>query len=121
MEPESAAEYANLLKAFAHPTRLAILAELNRGIRCVSEMEELLPATQANISQHLTILRNARLVDFTQDGGMRCYYLSRPQLVKGVMALLAVDAPVVRKTKAQVIREKAKQCPTAGNAKGGKR
>ena len=78
MDPDRAYERAELLKAFAHPTRLQILAELAKGTRCVTDMEDILPVTQVNISQHLTVLRNARLVDFAQDGGTRCYYLSRP-------------------------------------------
>jgi ArsR family transcriptional regulator len=71
-------------------------------------MEDLLPVTQVNISQHLTVLRNARLVDFVQDGALRCYYLSRPKLVEGVLVLLSADHPVLRKTREQIDREKAR-------------
>src|SRR5512139_87544 len=108
MDPDRAYERAELLKAFAHPTRLQILAELAKGTRCVTDMEEILPVTQVNISQHLTVLRNARLVDFAQDGSVRCYYLSRPKLVEGVLVLLAADHPVIRKSKEQIDREKVR-------------
>lgn len=106
MNPDRAFQWAELLKAFSHPTRLQILAELSKGTRCVTDMEEILPVTQVNISQHLTVLRNARLVDYAQDGALRCYYLSRPGLVEGILDLLAADHPVVRKTKEQIDREK---------------
>lgn len=106
MDADRAYESADLVKAFAHPTRLQILDELRKGTRCVTDMEEILPVTQVNISQHLTVLRNARLVDFAQDGALRCYYLSRPNLVEGILALLAADHPVIRKTKEQIDREK---------------
>ncbi len=108
MVADRAGEWAELLKAFAHPTRLQILEELRRGTRCVTDMEEILPVTQVNISQHLTVLRNARLVDFAQDGAVRCYYVSRPKLVDGVLTLLSADHPVIRKTKEQIDREKAR-------------
>jgi ArsR family transcriptional regulator len=108
MDAENAYEWADLLKAFAHPTRLQILDELRKGTRCVTDMEEILPVTQVNISQHLTVLRNARLVDFAQEGALRCYYLSRPKLADGILGLLAADFPVIRKTKEQIDREKAK-------------
>jgi ArsR family transcriptional regulator len=108
MEADRAYEWAELLKAFAHPTRLQILSELRRGTRCVTDMEEILPVTQVNISQHLTVLRNAKLVDFAQDGALRCYYLCRPKLVEGVLMLLAADHPVIRKTKEQIDREKSR-------------
>jgi len=108
MDAERAYEWSDLLKAFAHPTRLQILDELRKGTRCVTDMEEILPVTQVNISQHLTVLRNAKLVDFAQDGALRCYYLSRPKLAEGILGLLAADFPVIRKTKEQIDREKAK-------------
>lgn len=106
MNPDRAFQWAELLKAFSHPTRLQILAELSKGTRCVTDMEEILPVTQVNISQHLTVLRNARLVDYAQDGALRCYYLGRPGLIEGILDLLAADHPVVRKTKEQIDREK---------------
>jgi ArsR family transcriptional regulator len=108
MEADRAYEWAELLKAFAHPTRLQILSELRKGTRCVTDMEEILPVTQVNISQHLTVLRNAKIVDFAQDGAVRCYYLSRPKMVEGVLTLLSADHPVIRKTKEQIDREKAR-------------
>src|SRR3972149_2630761 len=106
MDADRAYEWGDLLKAFAHPTRLQILDELRKGTQCVTDMEEILPVTQVNISQHLTVLRNARLVDFAQDGALRCYYLSRPKLVEGILDLLAADFPVIRKTKEEIDREK---------------
>lgn len=106
MDAGRAYKWSDLLKAFAHPTRLQILGELLKGTRCVTDMEEILPVTQVNISQHLTVLRNAKLVDFAQEGALRCYYLSRPKLVEGILGLLHADFPVVRKTKEQIDREK---------------
>ncbi|MDV6031426.1 MAG: winged helix-turn-helix transcriptional regulator [Phycisphaera sp. RhM] len=102
-DPRSAAE---LLKAFSHPTRLAILQELLAGPKCVTDMEELLPARQANISQHLSVLRHAQLVDYAQDGALRCYYLCRPQLVKDMLVLVGRDDPVVRRTSEEIQADK---------------
>ena len=106
MDADRKYAWADLLKAFAHPTRLQILGELRKWTQCVTDMEEILPVTQVNISQHLTVLSNAKLVDFAQDGALRCYYLSRPKLVDGILELLAADLPVIRKTKEQIDREK---------------
>ncbi|WP_429885902.1 ArsR/SmtB family transcription factor [Geoalkalibacter halelectricus] len=106
MHTEQANDWAAILKALAHPTRLQIVAELLSGTKCVTDMEEILPASQANISQHLAVLRHAGLVDFAQDGALRCYYLSRPQIVEHILSLLAAGVPVVRKTKEQIQQEK---------------
>jgi DNA-binding transcriptional ArsR family regulator len=98
-DPRGAAE---LLKAFSHATRLAILVELVAGPKCVTDMEELLPARQANISQHLAVLRHAKLVDYAQDGALRCYYLCRPKLVADMLALVGRNDPVVTRTPEQI-------------------
>ena len=106
MELHDSRTAAELLKAFSHPTRLAILLELVAGPRCVTDMEELLPARQANISQHLAVLRHAQLVDYAQDGSLRCYYLSRPSLVEDMLALIGRDNPVVKRTPAEIQADK---------------
>ena len=106
MDTNSVNEWAELLKALAHPTRLQIVAELLKGTKCVNDIQEILPASQANISQHLTVLRNARLVDFAQDGSQRCYYVSRPKLASSVIALLEEGEPAIRKSKDELDREK---------------
>ena len=97
---------AELLKAFSHATRLAILEELIEGPKCVTDMEELLPARQANISQHLSVLRHAKLVDFAQDGALRCYYLCRPRIVEDMLSLVGRDEPVVKRTAEEIQRDK---------------
>jgi ArsR family transcriptional regulator len=102
-EPQAIAE---LLKAFSHPTRLMILQELLGGPKCVSDMEDLLPARQANISQHLAVLRYTRLVDYAQDGALRCYYLCRPRLVRDLLALAVRDESAVKRSPNQIRAEK---------------
>jgi DNA-binding transcriptional ArsR family regulator len=53
---------ASLLKALAHPLRLAITEELRAGPRCVHELTESIHASQPLVSQHLRVLRAARVV-----------------------------------------------------------
>jgi ArsR family transcriptional regulator len=97
---------AELLKAFSHPTRLAILQELSTGPKCVTDIEDLLDARQANISQHLAVLRYSRLVDYAQDGVLRCYYLCRPKLVRDLLTLVQRDEPIVKRTPAEIQADK---------------
>ena len=102
-DPHAAGER---LKAFAHSIRLMILQELVAGPRCVSDMEELLPARQANISQHLAVLRNAQLVDYAQDGTLRCYYLCQPRLVEDMLALVGRKETVVKRSAEEIQSDK---------------
>ena len=53
---------AAYLKAMAHPLRLAMLAELTDGPRCVHELVDATGATQPLVSQHLRVLRSADLL-----------------------------------------------------------
>ena len=103
LEPQTTAE---LLKAFSHATRLAILQELLAGPRCVTDIEDLLSVRQANVSQHLAVLRHARLVDYAQDGALRCYYLCRPRLVRDMLALVERDEPPVKRSPEEIQADK---------------
>jgi len=77
---------AEVLKAIAHPTRLKILEVLLKKKGCVRDLEELLCKPQANISQHLTILRKAGIVDFNETGRQRCYFLEDPDKVIKILS-----------------------------------
>jgi ArsR family transcriptional regulator len=114
MDANHVNDNAELLKALAHPTRLQIVHELLMGIRCVTDIQDILPASQSNISQHLTVLRHARVVDFVQDGAQRCYYVSRPQTVQAIVAALTADEPVLRKNKQDVAKEKEQAAAACG-------
>lgn len=112
---------AELLKAFSHSTRLAILLELVAGPKCVTDMEDLLPARQANISQHLAVLRHAKLVDYAQDGALRCYYLCRPQLVDDMLALVDRNDAIIKRTSEEIQADKerlAKAIAKSGTRSG---
>jgi ArsR family transcriptional regulator len=91
VDSETAHTWADVLKALAHPTRVQIVAELLGGIRCVTDMQDILPVRQANVSQHLAVLRYASLVDYTQSGSQRCYFLLRPELIEGIIHHLNAD------------------------------
>ncbi len=106
MDLDTAKKWTETLKALAHPTRLQIVAELLKGTKCVTDIHDILPASQANISQHLTVLRNAGLVDFAQDGSQRCYYVSRPRLASTVIELLAEGELTIHKSKDDLNRGK---------------
>lgn len=74
-------ETAELFKIVAHPFRLEILQKLENDILCVSDMEDFLGISQANVSQHLSVLRRGGLVDYYVDGRLRCYFLKDPRVL----------------------------------------
>ena len=64
-----------LLKVLSAPARLAIVAELAQGPRCVHELVRHLEMSQPLVSQHLRVLRGARVVAAERRGRESVYSL----------------------------------------------
>jgi ArsR family transcriptional regulator len=69
---------AAVIKAMGHPTRLFIVEELSRGERCVRELTEMVGADVSTISKHLSVLRNAGIVQDEKRGAQVFYSLLVP-------------------------------------------
>lgn len=68
---------AILLKALAHPARLAILQNLSGRHRCVcGDLVEELGLAQPTISQHLRELKSAGFITGTVEGTSVCYCIN---------------------------------------------
>jgi len=63
-------------KAVADETRFRILILLADGDRCVCDIEHELDMSQSLISQHLSKLKNARLIKDRKIGKWRHYYIT---------------------------------------------
>ncbi len=79
---DSLLEKVEVLKAIAHPVRIKILDELAKGVKCVSDFEDFLGIAQPNISQHLSVLRANKVIDYYVDGRLRCYFLVNPMVLE---------------------------------------
>ncbi len=113
-KPLTFRDHASLLRLLGHPVRLAIIQRLAAGPRCVADIQELLEKPQANVSQHLMALRAHRIVDYYEDGKLRCYYLARPGLAKLLAGLPADGYAVVRPSPEKVRRDARRlRCETA--------
>ncbi|HLA39236.1 MAG TPA: metalloregulator ArsR/SmtB family transcription factor [Candidatus Glassbacteria bacterium] len=64
---------AKIIKAMAHPTRLFIVDELSRGEKCVCELTEMIGADMSTVSKHLSILKNAGIVQ-DEKRGLQVFY-----------------------------------------------
>ena len=65
---------AQMMKALAHPARIAIIQHLVRTDACVcGDLVDELGLAQATISQHLKELKNAGLIQGTIEGTSVCY------------------------------------------------
>lgn len=88
---------ARVLKAMAHPSRLFMLEELEKGERCVCELTQMVGADVSTISKHLSVLKHAGLVVDDKRGNQVFYQLRVPCIlnffscIESVLELQAQD------------------------------
>ena len=73
---------ARVFQALAHPTRVAILEVLREGEMPAGAIQERLGVEQANVSQHLAILRSRQIVNTRKEGNQVFYSLRHKVLIK---------------------------------------
>lgn len=70
-------EIAVLLKAIAHPARIAIIEYLLKSNKCIcNDIVSEIPLAQPTVSQHLRELKNAGLIKGEISGNSICYCLN---------------------------------------------
>jgi DNA-binding transcriptional ArsR family regulator len=73
---------ADIFQALAHPTRIAILEFLGKGELSAGALMEKLGMEQANVSQHLSVLRSKRIVNNRKVGNQVFYSVRGPIVIK---------------------------------------
>ena len=81
---------AEILKTLASPRRLEILHRLFEGPREVGRIAAELGLSQPNVSQHLSVLRTAGLVESERDGREVRYRLADPDVIVACQIMRAV-------------------------------
>ena len=74
--------WAKIIKAIAHPTRLFIIEELNKGEQCVNDLTAMIGSDASTVSKHLSILKNAGLVMMEKRGNSIFYSLRVPCIMQ---------------------------------------
>ena len=74
--------HAEMCRVFTSPKRLEILNLLRDSEKSVSELTKLSNLPQANLSQHLTILRQKGVVKTRREGTTVYYSLSNSKIIK---------------------------------------
>lgn len=83
---------ADICHALSHPVRLYILDLLANGEMSSSQLLEILEIPKANLSQHLTVLKNAGILKTHKAGPFQMLTLAIPkikdacQLVRGILS-----------------------------------
>ena len=80
-DPKLLENQAFIFKALGQSTRLQILELLKEGERCVCEIFPEIKQEQANVSKHLSILKQAGIVDSRKEGLRIIYWIKSPEVL----------------------------------------
>ena len=82
MEKQLYRNHAEICKVFSNPTRLEILNLLRNEELSVTELIAMTKLSQANISQHLAIMKLKGMVTSARKGKNVYYKLTNPKIIK---------------------------------------
>jgi ArsR family transcriptional regulator, arsenate/arsenite/antimonite-responsive transcriptional repressor len=108
MSPSTAIDAARavqLFHALSDETRLAILAMLRGGERCVCDLQDELDAAQSRLSFHLRVLKEAGMVTDRREGRWS-YYSIAPEALAEVHDLAVALQPA----KLQILARSSGRC-----------
>jgi DNA-binding transcriptional ArsR family regulator len=73
---------ASVFQALAHPSRIAIVEVLRDGELPAGAIQELVGVEQANLSQHLAVLRSRQIIVNRKEANQVFYSLRDPMLIE---------------------------------------
>jgi ArsR family transcriptional regulator, arsenate/arsenite/antimonite-responsive transcriptional repressor len=91
-------DIANIMKALAHPARVAIIDYLLKTEGCIcGDIVKVLPLAQPTVSQHLKELKNAELIKGNIEGNAICYCINEKTFLKFEQFLLEFSIKMEKK------------------------
>ncbi len=82
LQTEVCGRHAEMCKVFTHPIRLRILDILREREISVSDLAERLGVAIGNLSQHLNMMKQRRVLVSRKDGNNVFYQLANPKMLK---------------------------------------
>ncbi len=92
VQSEMSRLHASVCRGLADPKRLLIINALREGERSVSDLVAELGIPQANVSQHLAVLREKGLVTCRKEGQWVYYSVTSPKIIIAMDLLREVMA-----------------------------
>jgi len=78
---------AELLKVLSHPIRLKIICQLGHTEKTVQALIDSVGSTQSNVSQHLAIMRNNKVLQYRKNATQVLYSVSEKAAIDIVQLL----------------------------------
>ena len=82
MERDIYVRHAEMCQVFSHPKRLEIIDALREGELGVGELGQRLGMAPANLSQHLAMMRERRILAWRKEGNNVYYRIANPRLLE---------------------------------------
>ncbi len=82
MDDQLYAYHAEMCKVFSHPKRLELINILRDKEMSAGELGERLGLTPANLSQHLTMMRERHILVSRKEGNAVYYRIANPRLLE---------------------------------------
>lgn len=82
MEDQIYAYHAEMCQVFSHPKRLEVIDTLRDGEMTVGDLSRKLRLTSGNLSQHLSMMKERRILLCRKEGNMVYYRIASPKLIK---------------------------------------
>jgi ArsR family transcriptional regulator len=82
VEEQIYAYHAEMCQVFSHPKRLEVIDVLRDGEMTVSELAQRLGLTVGNLSQHLSMMKERRLLLSRKERNMVFYRIANPKLIR---------------------------------------
>ncbi len=96
MENEEINAMSKLLKSMSHPIRLKILCLLQDKELSVGDIREEVKTTNANVSQHLNILRSQGIIDYRKDANFIYNRIHDPRIIELMAKMRTLFCPSVK-------------------------
>jgi len=118
-------EFLSIASALGDENRLRMLLALRSGELCVCEITEFSELAPSTVSKHLSILRDAGLIDGRKEGRWVYYRLAGPDAspvvldaIRWVQNAHAADPRVAQDAEriVEIMKDRKKQCPAADEA-----
>lgn len=82
MEDQIYLYHAEMCKVFSHPKRLELINVLRDKEMSVGELSQRLGLTMGNLSQHLAMMRERRILVSKKEGNVVYYRIANPRLLE---------------------------------------
>ncbi len=102
MEDQIYAYHAEMCKVFSHPKRLELINVLREKEMNVGEISQRLGIAIGNLSQHLAMMRERRILVSRKEGNLVYYRITNPRLLEAFDLLREIMFEQIRQDAALI-------------------